>query len=444
MPFPKDFLWGAATASYQIEGGGLSEGRGECIWHRFSHTPGKTKNGDTGDVACDHLHRYADDVALMQSLGLQAYRFSTSWARVLPQGVGTPNERGLDFYDRLVDALLKAGIQPFATLYHWDFPQALQDRGGWASQDSPAWFAEYADLMTRRLGDRVRGWITFNEPWCISLLSNLLGVHAPGNQDMNLAYKVAHGLNLAHGAAMGVIRQNCPQTPAGIVLNLYPAMPASDSDQDKQAAHIYDGWFNRWFLDPVYKGEYPADMVELLSPALEGIDLSAVSAAAAPTDFLGVNFYTRGLVRWDDSQPLKFTFARNPDPNTVYTAMDWEVYPQGLTDILVRVHQDYQPKAIYVTENGAAFDDPDSVPASGSVDDPQRTDYLRTHFAAAENAIAQGVPLKGYFVWSLMDNYEWAEGYTKRFGIVHVDYTTQQRTPKQSALWYQDFIKNHS
>lgn len=437
MPFPKDFLWGVATSSYQIEGGGLGEGRGECIWHRFSNTPGKTKNGDTGEVACDHLHRYAEDVALMKSLGVQAYRFSISWTRVIPQGTGTTNPAGLDFYDRLVDELLNTGIQPFVTLYHWDFPQALQDEGGWANPASPQWFAEYADLMTRRLGDRVRGWITHNEPWCISILSNLMGIHAPGLQDPPTAYKVAHHLNLAHGAAIQVIRQNCPTTPAGIVLNLYPSMPATDSAQDAQAAQLYDGWFNRWFLDPVFKGEYPADMVELLAPALEGIDLSAVKAAAQPMDFLGVNFYTRAVVRWDDASPLKF---ENVDPENVpVTAMDWEIYPQGLTDILVRVHQDYQPPAIYVTENGAAFSDPE--PDNGAVADPDRQAYIQRHFAAAERAIEQGVPLRGYFVWSFMDNFEWAEGYDLRFGIVHVDYITQKRIPKQSALWYRDFIQ---
>jgi beta-glucosidase len=439
MAFPKDFLWGVATASYQIEGGGLSEGRGECIWHRFSHTPGKTKNGDTGDVACDHLHRYKEDVALMKDLGFAAYRFSISWPRVLPQGTGTTNPAGLDFYDHLVDELLENGIQPYATLYHWDFPQALQDRGGWANRESVQWFADYADLMTRHLGDRVRGWITHNEPWCISILSNLLGIHAPGLTDIGTAYRVAHQLNLAHGAAMGVIRQNCPTTPAGIVLNLYPSMPATDSEQDKIAAHIYDGWFNRWFLDPVFKGEYPADIAGMLSPLLEGIDLSEVKAAAQPMDFLGVNFYTRSVIRWNDDQPLKFDYAQPADAEV--TAMNWEIYPQGLTDILVRVHQDYHPPAIYVTENGAAFDD---VLVNGSVQDERRTAYLQSHFAAAEKAIEQGVPLKGYFVWSFMDNFEWAEGYSKRFGIVHVDYDTQQRTPKQSALWYRDFIREQT
>jgi beta-glucosidase len=437
MPFPKDFLWGVATSSYQIEGGGLSEGRGESIWDRFSHTPGKTKNGDTGDVACDHLHLYKEDVALMKSLGVDAYRFSIAWPRVIPQGTGVTNEAGLDFYDRLVDELLRQDIQPFATLYHWDLPQALQDQGGWTNPESPEWFAQYTDLMTRRLGDRIKGWITHNEPWCISLLSNLMGQHAPGLNDPNTAYTVAHYLNLAHGEAMKVIRQNCPDTPAGIVLNLTPATPASNSEQDKHAAHIFDGWFNRWFLDPVFKGEYPEDMVELLTPVLQGIDLGQVKSAAQPMDFIGINYYTRSVVRWDESNPFKFGSIKPEDAE--FTAMDWEIYPQGLTDIIVRVHEDYHPPAIYVTENGVAFDDP--APVNGAVADTNREAYIKSHFEAAESAIEQGAPLKGYFVWSFMDNFEWAEGYDKRFGIVHVDYTTLQRTPKQSALWYRDFIK---
>jgi beta-glucosidase len=436
MAFPQDFLWGAATAAYQIEGGGLTEGRGESIWDRFSHTPGKVVNGDTGDVASDHLHRYKEDVALMAELGLQAYRFSIAWPRVIPAGTGAINEQGVEFYDRLVDELLHYNIQPWATLYHWDLPQALQDKGGWTNPDSPKWFADYTDLMTRRLGDRIKGWITHNEPWCISILSNMIGAHAPGLQDPATAYQVAHYLNLSHGAAMRVIRQNCPGVPAGITLNLYPSMPATDSEQDMTAAHIYDGWFNRWFLDPVFKGEYPDDIVELLTPLLTNIDLGAVKTAAEPMDFLGINFYTRSVIRHNPDSPLGFENVKPEDSD--YTAMDWEIYPQGLTDILVRVYRDYAPKALYVTENGSAF--PDPLPHNGIVEDPERTAYLEAHVAACETAITLGVPLKGYFAWSLMDNFEWAYGYDKRFGIVYVDYETQERTPKRSARFYQSMI----
>jgi beta-glucosidase len=430
MAFPKDFLWGVAASSYQIEGGALTEGRGECIWYNFSHTPGKVQDGDTGDVACDHLHLYKEDVKLMADLGVQAYRFSVSWPRVIPEGTGRVNEQGLDFYDKLVDELLKYGIQPYLTLNHWDFPQALQNKGGWANSDSVGWFAEYTDVMTRSIGDRVRGWITHNEPWCVSILSNLLGVHAPGLNDPQTAYRVAHHLNLAHGAAMGVIRQNCPGVPAGITLNLSPAVPATDSEADAQAAQFFDGTFNRWFLDPIFKGSYPADIVEMLNGALDGIDLDAVKAAAVPMDFLGINFYNRTVVSASG-------MAKLPD-DAEFTEMGWEIYPQALTDLLVRVARDYAPPAIYITENGAAFADPD--PVNGIVEDPRRVDYLKGHFQAAENAIIQGVPLKGYFVWSLMDNFEWSHGYSKRFGIVHVDYATQKRTPKRSARFYQEMI----
>jgi beta-glucosidase len=430
MAFPKDFLWGVAASSYQIEGGALTEGRGECIWYNFSHTPGKVQDGDTGDVACDHLHLYKEDVQLMADLGVQAYRFSVSWPRVIPEGTGRINEQGLDFYDNLVDELLKHGIQPWLTLNHWDFPQALQNKGGWANPDSVQWFAEYTDVMTRSLGDRVRGWITHNEPWCVSILSNLLGIHAPGLNDPPTAYKVAHHLNLSHGAAMGVIRQNAPGVPAGITLNLSPAVPATDSEADAQAAQFFDATFNRWFLDPIFKGSYPADGIAMLNGALDGIDLDAVKAAAVPMDFLGINFYNRTVVSASGQ-------AKLPD-NAQFTEMGWEVYPQALTDLLVRVARDYAPPAIYITENGAAFADPD--PADGVVEDPKRVDYLKGHFQAAENAIIQGVPLKGYFVWSLMDNFEWSFGYSKRFGIVHVDYATQKRTPKRSARFYQEMI----
>lgn len=437
MTFPKDFLWGAATASYQIEGAALEDGRGECIWTRFSHTPGKVVNGDTGDVACDHYNRYPQDIALMREIGIKGYRFSISWPRIFPTGTGQVNEKGLDFYDRLIDEILKAGIVPYATLYHWDLPQALQDIGGWENPDSVKWFADYTDLVTRTLGDRVKNWATHNEPFVVAFVGNLWGVHAPGKKDLPASLKVAHHLLLSHGAAVPVIRQNVPQANAGIVLNLYPSDPASESEQDKLAARYHDAFQNRWFLDPVFKGQYPADLVERLGDHLNGIDLASVQQAAAPIDFLGVNYYSRNVLTWDDSNPA-LPFRHDNPAGAPVTAMNWEVYPEGLYRTLKRVHQDYAPKAIYVTENGAAFPDPE--PVNGLVSDPERTDYLQRHFQAAAKAIDEGVPLKGYFVWSFLDNFEWAEGYNKRFGIVHVDYTTQQRTPKQSARFYQQMI----
>ena len=433
--FPQEFVWGAATASYQIEGS-AGEGRGECIWQRFSHTPGKVANGDTGDVACDHLHRYQEDVALMRSLGLQAYRFSISWPRVLPNGTGAINPAGLDFYDSLVDSLLAANITPYVTLYHWDLPQALQDQGGWENPDSVGWFAEYARLMAERLGDRVKHWITHNEPWCAAFLGNLIGIHAPGKQDAPAAYKVAHHLLRSHGIAARAIRDVRPDAKIGIAINMNGITPASDDPKDVQAARYQDGFMNRWFLDPLFHGRYPADMVELLGPALEGINLDAVDVAAVPLDFFGLNFYNRENFAWDDSQPLKFKPV--PTPNAERTAMGWEVHPQSLTDILVRLQTDYAMPPIFITENGAAYYDP--APSSGVVDDPQRVSYLERHFAATEAAIAQGVNMGGYFVWSLMDNFEWAEGYDKRFGVVYIDFDTLERTPKQSALFYRDHI----
>lgn len=436
MNFPKDFIWGAATASYQIEGGGLEDGRGECIWHRFSHTPGKVYNGDTGDVACDHYHRYREDVALMAELGLDAYRFSIAWARVLPQGTGATNPAGLDFYDRLVDELLAADITPFVTLYHWDLPQALQDQGGWCNPDSAEWFVEYARLMSERLGDRVKHWTTFNEPFVSAFIGHWVGEHAPGIQDLPTALCAAHHHLLAHGAAMDVLRQQVPDGQAGIVLDVSPAEPATNSPNDQRAARLSDGYKQRWFLDPLFKGHYPADMVEAFGPALDEIDLDAVQAANVPLDFLGINYYTRTVVGWDANNPP--LYGRPVKPAGQYTAMGWEVYPQGLTNILVRIQRDYAPPAVYITENGASFPDERH---NGTVDDPARLAFLQDHIQAVGRALEQGVPLKGYFVWSLLDNFEWAYGYSKRFGIVYIDYETLERIPKASARWYQKFLQ---
>lgn len=441
MNFPTDFLWGAATASYQIEGAALEDGRGECIWTRFSHTDGKVKHGHTGDVACDHYHRYAEDVALMQQLGLRAYRFSISWPRLLPEGTGAPNQAGIDFYNRLLDKLLEVGITPFGTLYHWDLPQRLEDRGGWTSADMPEWFAEYTALAAKHYGDRLKHWITLNEPWCTAFLGYYFGIHAPGIRDERAAFRAAHHTHLAHGRAIQVLREMLPQAQLGITLNLAVEQPLTDDPRDQQAAQIADGFQNRWFLDPVFKGQYPADLLALLRErgTLEGIDPEAVRLAAQPLDFLGINYYTRQIVRHDPNSPHGFTVVL-PE-NVPVTDMNWEIYPQGLRDLLLRVHREYAPPAIYVTENGAAFPEPGHVEGD-LLDDPQRVAYLQSHFAAAAEALAQGVPLKGYFVWSLLDNFEWAEGYTKRFGIVHVDFTTQKRTLKRSALYLKQVIQD--
>lgn len=436
MPFPKEFVWGAATASYQIEGAAREDGRGECIWTRFSHTPGKILNGDTGDVACDHYHRYRDDVKLMQALGLGAYRFSTSWARVIPAGVGASNPLGLDFYDNLVDALLEAGIRPFLTLYHWDLPQALQDRGGWANPDIVHWFADYADLMTRRLGDRVKDWTTFNEPWVVAFTGHYEGRHAPGIQHLPTALMAAHHVLLSHGAAVPVIRQNVPDASVGITLDLHYRQPASDKPEDVEAFRRVDSYTFRWYLDPIFKGAYPDNLLDWLHQNAPGV--GEIQAAAVPIDFLGVNYYMRWLIVHDPkAKPLQ---GRGyPTPGSELTTMGWEVYPDGLRQVLMRLHQEYQPPSLYITENGSAFEDPE--PVNGVVEDPRRTAYLKAHLKAVEAAIDAGVPVKGYFTWSLMDNFEWAFGYSQRFGIIHVSYQTQERTWKRTAHEYKRIIQ---
>jgi beta-glucosidase len=431
--FPSGFLWGAATASYQIEGAWQEDGKSESIWDRFSHTPGRISDGATGDIACDHYHRWRDDIALMRSLGLQAYRFSTAWPRVLPNGHGKVNQAGLDFYSRLTDGLLEAGIEPYATLYHWDLPQVLQDRGGWPARPSAEAFVEYADAVSRRLGDRVKNWITLNEPWCSSILSYFLGEHAPGHRDLGEGVAAAHHLLLAHGWAMPVIRRNSPGCRAGITLNLSPQTPASPSEADALAARLADAAFNRWFLDPLSGRGYPQEAVEAGRHEMSFVQPGDLAAIAAPADFLGVNYYMRNIIR-SEAIPESRNERRTVVPNPELTEMGWEVYPEGLHELLTRLKADYDFPAYYVTENGAAYDD--QVGADGQVDDPRRVAYLRDHFVQAARAIAEGVPLRGYFVWSLMDNFEWSFGYTKRFGLFHTDYATQRRTPKTSARWY--------
>ncbi|HEY7062203.1 MAG TPA: GH1 family beta-glucosidase [Chloroflexota bacterium] len=433
---PEGFVWGAATAAYQIEGAAREDGRGESIWDRFSHTPGKTANGDTGDVACDHYHRWAQDVQLMRDLGLRAYRFSVAWPRVLPAGRGAINEAGLAFYERLVDALLAAGITPWITLYHWDLPQPLEDAGGWPNRSTAAAFTAYADGVTRRLGDRVRHWITLNEPWCSAVLGYYTGDHAPGRTDQCAALAATHTLLLAHGEAVAVIRANSPGARVGITLNLTPTYAADPSPGASDAARRYDGHFNRWFLDPLYVRGYPEDMLAVYGDAAPRAGASDFATIAAPTDFLGVNYYTSAFIRdAPASPPLRVAHARLPDGE--YTAMDWLVYPRGLADLLDRLARDYPVGRLYITENGAAYADP--PPVGGRVADAHRTRYLHQHLAVAAEA-ARRVPLNGYFLWSLMDNFEWGHGYTKRFGITYVDYATQRRIVKDSGHWYRQVI----
>jgi beta-glucosidase len=431
--FPSGFLWGASTAAYQIEGGWNEDGKRESIWDRFSHTSGRIANDDTGDVACDHYHRWQEDVGLMKELGLQAYRFSVSWSRVLPEGRGSANPAGLDFYDRLVDALLEASIEPFLTLYHWDLPQALQDQGGWSERPAVEAFVEYVDLVCRRLGDRVKYWTTFNEPFVSAYVGYLEGRHAPGSSDLGEALAAAHHMLLAHGWAVPAVRRNVPEAQVGITLNLAGRVPASPSAADRAAAWERDGVINRWFLDPISARGYPADIVAHYGHPMDFVQAGDMEAMAVPLDFLGVNYYSRDIVR-SGRVPEAKNAPRTTFANPERTDMGWEVYPEGLYEILGRLHFDYRFPALYVTENGAAY--PDEIDADGFVDDPLRIAYLRQHLKAAARAIAAGVPLKGYFVWSLLDNFEWGHGYSKRFGLIYVDYVTQRRVLKSSAKWY--------
>lgn len=426
--FPPGFVFGAATAAYQIEGAWDADGKGKSIWDVFCRF---------GDVACDHYNRYRDDVALMAELGLDAYRFSISWPRVIPEGTGPVNEAGLGFYERLVDALLERGIRPFATLYHWDLPQALQERGGWASPEAPSWFADYATLVAARLGDRVLHWMTLNEPEVIAFAGHAYGGHPPGQRDWELTLRVAHQLHLAHAAAVKALRAERPGCDVGIALNLSPVHPASGSAEDAAAAERLDGAHNRWFLDPVFGRGYPRDLVDWYGPLLPQAAAAEIGEVGDDLDFLGVNYYTRTIVRAGDDEPLRLTREEPADVET--TEMGWEVYPDGFRELLLRLDRDYAPAQLYVTENGAAFvDEPNG---DGRVEDEARTRYLARHLAAAADAVEADVPLAGYFAWSLMDNVEWQHGTSKRFGLVAVDYETQRRTVKASGRWYGDLIR---
>jgi len=445
--FPQGFIWGAATASYQIEGAVHEDGRGPSIWDTFSSTPGKVFAGHTGEVACDHYHRYRDDVALMADLGLASYRFSVAWPRIQPDGTGPVNTRGLDFYDRLTDELLGHGIDPVVTLYHWDLPQALQSRGGWTVRETAGAFAEYAQIVHARLGDRVRTWTTLNEPWCSAYLGYASGRHAPGITEPASAFKAVHHLLLGHGLAARALRAAGAQS-LGITLNPASVLPMDPANAaDLEAARIVDGLNNRIFLDPLIKGHYPADMIEHMKRFTD-LDFIADGDQAliqAPIDVLGVNFYQPTYVSAKPGEPAS---EENPGTEGVafrapvgpVTDMDWQIEPAGLTRLLERLHRDYGVPML-ITENGAAY--PDGPGADGQVHDTNRIEYLDGHLRACHDAISNGVDLRGYFVWSLMDNFEWAEGYARRFGIVHVDYRTQARLPKDSARWYSEVIRRN-
>lgn len=433
--FPRDFTWGVAASAYQIEGAWNEDGKGESIWDRFSHTPGKVKNGDTGDIACDHYHRYAEDVALMKQLGVKAYRFSISWPRVLPRGKGAVNNAGLDFYKRLVDELLQAGIEPWICLHHWDLPQAMQNEGGWANPISVQYFADYAKLLAQELGGNIKRWTIFNEPRCIAWLGYLIGIHAPGKKDMQLAVKVSHHLMLALGKTIQMLKDCNHSFCVGTIVDLNAVHPIGDSQKDREAAHKHDQFWNRWFIDPLFKGEYPPLAGETgLKPTKD--DMSLIRQ---PLDFLGVNYYTRTIIAHDASVPV--TRAKGVQKKTPTTEMGWEIYPDGLYEVLMRFRTEYGNPLLYVTENGAAFED--NVTRSGEVQDDDRIAYLRDHIASAYQALRDGVNLKGYFTWTLMDNFEWAEGYSKRFGLVYIDRQTLKRTPKKSFRWYKNIIANN-
>ena len=438
--FPPGFLWGAATSAYQIEGSPLADGAGPNIWHRFSHTPGRTHSGDTGDVACDHYRRWAEDIELMRDLGLGSYRMSLAWSRLLPQGRGRVNPSGLDFYARLIDRLLERGIRPSVTLYHWDLPAALDDRGGWLNPDIVGWFADYAEVAFRAFGDRVPMWTTINEPWVVVDAGYLHGVNAPGHRNLFEAPIAMHHILLAHAAAVRVYRGGWKQE-IGLVVNLEPKDPASERPEDIAAARRADVYNNFYHLDPVFFGHYPDAMPEIFGEGWPAFAAEDVARIREPIDFVGVNYYTRRVVRHDD-EALPPRVSPVPVPGAVTMKTGWEVHPEGLTRALRWVRERYGAVPIYVTENGAAFEDPDSAP-DGRAEDPLRVSYYRDHLLAVREAIEEGVDVRGYFAWSLLDNYEWSNGYSLRFGLAHVDFATQKRTLKSSGAYYREIIRTN-
>lgn len=435
--FPADFVWGAATSAFQIEGSPLADGAGPSNWQAFCHQPGRVINNDHGDVACDHYRRYPEDIQLMRDIGLQAYRFSLNWARILPEGRGPLNVAGLDFYKRLLDALEGAGITPYVTLHHWDYPLALSERGGWQVRDSAPWFADYAAVVFQHLGPRISHWSTFNEPWVMVHEGYVAGSHPPGLTDMTAAREASHNILRSHGLAVQAFRAET-KGEIGIVVNLEPKDPASDSAADLAATRRADAWMNRQFLDPLFLGRYPEELEDIWGASSEQFAEEDFRLIQTPIDFLGINYYSRSVVQ-DAPRNPPFRTDRVPPPADKTTDMDWEIFPEGLSRCLLWIHGRYGDIPLYITENGAAFDDgPNSA---GRITDQRRTQYFRDHLLAAQEAIAAGAPLKGYFAWSLLDNFEWAFGYAKRFGLIHVDFENQARTLKDSAHFYREVIE---
>lgn len=436
--FPKDFLFGTATSSYQIEGAANEDGRTPSIWDTFSKTEGKTYNGDTGDIACDHYHRYKEDIGILKEIGVKAYRFSIAWPRIFPDR-GKFNPKGMDFYKKLIEELLKNDIIPVATIYHWDLPQWAGDLGGWLNRDSIYWYSEYSKKLFKEIGDMIPMWITHNEPWCASILSYGIGEHAPGHKDYREALIAAHHILLSHGEAVKIFRDmNIKESQIGITLNLTPAYPASEREVDRLAAQYADGFSNRWFLDSIFKGDYPIDMIELYKKEIGEFDFiksEDLGIISQPIDFLGINFYSRSIVKYKEDTLLK---GIGVEGTGAKTDMGWEISPESLYDLLKRLDKEYTKIPIYITENGAAFKD--IITEDGKVHDQERIKYIKEHLKYANKFIKEGGNLKGYFLWSFLDNFEWAYGYSKRFGIVYVDYKTQKRILKDSAIWYKEVI----
>ncbi len=435
---PKNFFFGTAAAAYQVEGAVNEGGRGPSIWDVFSSTPGKTQNGDTGAISVDHYHRFAEDFALMRELNIKHYRFSIAWPRLFPMGSGQINQQGVDFYNRLLDSMLENEITPMATLYHWDLPQALQELGGWENRDTVYRFQDYADAAFRAFGDRVKAWITHNEPWCVSVLGNLTGEHAPGFYDPQKALIVAHHVLLSHGLAVQTYRGQNQNGQIGITLNLTPVYAQTPGSDDDKAVVMNDVFSNRWFLDPIFKAQYPKEMMQIIGELPSAITTDDLATIAQPIDFLGVNYYQPLVVRYDASAAPFYT--ENVTPQDRVTSMGWPVSGKGLRDLLLRLQKDYGACPFYVTENGAAY--PDQLDHA-HVHDEDRIHYLSDHVLALAEAIEQGADVRGYYVWSFIDNFEWAWGYDRRFGIVYCDYATLQRYPKDSAWWYAKHIVRH-
>ena len=439
LEFPEGFLWGTIQSAYQVEGAWNEDGKGPSVWDEFAHMPGKIEDGGTGDVACDHYHRYREDVAIMQSMHLNAHGFSIAWPRVLPEGKGEVNEKGLDFYSRLVDELLEAGIKPIVMLHHWELPLALHKEGGWPNVDTARRFGEFASLCFERLGDRVTMWATFNEPNVVAKNGYMHGGHAPGLKDLRLGYQAAHTMLFAHGLAVEALRATRPEAKIGIMLDPEPAHPATDSDADRKAAELAHEYQNRWFLDPIYRGDYPAEMRERLGDILPEFNEQQRSAVTAPIDYLGQNYYSRLLAKAAPGESRGWDYA---EPQLPTTQMGWEIYPPGLREILNWLHQEYSPPELYVSENGASFEE--AADSDGRVHDEQRRVFIRDHIVQAHHALQDGVPLKGYLAWSLLDNFEWTLGYSRRFGLVHVDFGSLKRTIKDSGKWYTEVARTNS